>query len=578
MSLQVKGLPEIPEETVRVARSAFPKGSLAISVRDRLGEVFADEPFVEAFGVRGAPGLPPALLSLVTVLQFAEDLTDRQAAAMAVRAIDWKYAIGMELGATGFDDSVLARFRARLVEHGMERVVFDRLLDWCRGQGLVGAGGRQRTDSTHVISAVRDLNRLELAGESVRAALEALAVVAPAWLAETVNVPELALRYGERVNGWKMPSSKVKRDRVATVFGQDAFALLRAVWAPGAPPVLRALEPVALLRRITVQTYLVTVDTRGREVVRKREADSDGVPPGHTRLASPYDPDARWAAKGEDLFWCGYKVHLTESCDASAEAEAEAEAGGESSPGRLPVRLITDVYTTDATVPDVNATAPVQENLATRGLTPGEYYLDAGYPSAALVRAARERGTTMVTPLRADTSPQARADTGYAKDAFRIDWKARQVRCPEGRTSSGWYPVRQHGHDAIVVDFARSDCRPCPAREQCTASRRGTRMLTLQPRELHQALTAARTEQKTETWQAKYALRAGIEGTVNQALDVTGIRWARYRGLPKVRLQHAFSATALNVIRLDAHWSAEGPPPALSRTSRLTRLSYRLTA
>ena len=98
MSLQVKGLPEIPEETVRVARSAFPKGSLAIGVRDRLGEVFADEPFVEAFGVRGAPGLPPALLSLVTVPQFAEDLTDRQAAAMAVRAIDWKYAIGMELG------------------------------------------------------------------------------------------------------------------------------------------------------------------------------------------------------------------------------------------------------------------------------------------------------------------------------------------------------------------------------------------------------------------------------------------------------------------------------------------------
>ena len=222
--------------------------------------------------------------------------------------------------------------------------------------------------------------------------------------------------------------------------------------------------------------------------------------------------------------------------------------------------------------------APVQENLATRGLAPGEHYLDAGYPSAALVRAASEQGITMVTPLRPDTSPQARADTGYAKDAFRIDWKARQVRCPEGRTSSGWYPVRQHGHDAIVVDFARSDCRPCPAREQCTASRRGTRMLTLQPRELHQALTAARTEQKTDTWQAKYALRAGIEGTINQALDVTGIRRARYRGLPKVRLQHAFSAAALNVIRLDAHWSTEGTPPALSRASRLTHLSYRLTA
>ncbi|WTZ89115.1 transposase (plasmid) [Streptomyces sp. NBC_01384] len=414
MSLQVKGLPEIPEETARVAWSAFPKGSLAMSVRDRLGKVFADELFAEAFGVRGAPGLSPALLSLVTVLQFTEDLTDRQAAAMAVRAIDWKYAMGMELSATGFDDSVLARFRARLVEHGMERLVFDRLLDWCREQGLVGAGGRQRTDSTHVISAVRDLNRLELAGESVRAALEALAVVAPVWLAETMNVPELALRYGGRVSGWKLPSSQVKRERLATVFGQDALALLRAVWAPTAPPVLRTLEPVALLRRITVQTYLVTTDARGREVIRKREAEQDGVPPGHLRLASPYDPDARWAAKGEDLFWCGYKIHLTESCDTPPEVEVEVEAGGGPSPVRLPLRLITDVHTTDATVPDVNATAPIQENLAMRDLTPGEHYLDAGYPSAALIQAAATQHITMVTPAPPDTSPQARTDTGYA--------------------------------------------------------------------------------------------------------------------------------------------------------------------
>ncbi|MFJ3251246.1 transposase, partial [Streptomyces sp. NPDC088770] len=290
--------------------------------RDRLGEVFADEPFTGAFGRRGAPGLPPAVLSLVTVLQFAENLTDRQAAAMAVRAIDWKYAIGAELTDTGFDATVLSRFRTRLVEHGMERVVFDRLVDVCREQGLVGAGGKQRTDSTHVISAVRDLNRTELAGESVRAALEALAVAAPGWLADAVDVPELAHRYEERVNGWTMPSSKSKRDRLAVVFGQDALALCRAVWAPGAPGWLREIEPVAFLRRMLVQTYYVSTDARGREVIVKREADKEGVPPGHLRLASPYDPDARWAAKGDDLFWLGYKVHLTETCDTPTEAEA----------------------------------------------------------------------------------------------------------------------------------------------------------------------------------------------------------------------------------------------------------------
>jgi transposase len=569
MSLQPKGLPEIPEQTVAVARAALPQGSLAMRVRDRLGEVFADEPFAGAFGVRGAPGLSPGVLSLVTVLQFTENLTDRQAAAMAVRAIDWKYAIGAELTDTGFDATVLSRFRTRLAGQGMERVVFDRLLEVCRDQDLLGPGGKQRTDSTHVISAVRDLNRTELAGESVRAALEALAVAAPVWLADAVHVPELAHRYEERVNGWTMPSSKTKRDRLAVVFGQDALALCRAVWAPGAPGWLREIEPVAFLRRMLVQTYYVSTDARGREVIVKREADKAGVPPGHLRLASPYDPDARWAAKGDDLFWLGYKVHLTETCDTPAEAEAEAEA--------LPLRLITDVFTTKASVPDVKATGPVQQNLADRGLTPGEHYLDAGYPSADLIHDAARRGIAMVTPVPLDHSPQAKADAGFHKSAFRLDWKARQARCPQGRTSTGWFPVRQHGRDAIVVQFARTDCHACPVQEQCTTSARGTRILSLRPKELHKTLADARAEQATKTWRAKYALRAGIEGTINQALDVTGLRRARYRGLSKVRLQHAFSATAVNVIRLDAHWNSD-QPSLTPRTSRLTRLSHQLAA
>jgi hypothetical protein len=109
MSLQPKGLPPVPEQTAAVARAAFPHGSPAIRARDRLAEVFADEPFAEAFGVRGAPGISPGALGLVTVLQFAENLTDRQAAAMAVRAIDWRYGLGMELGDTGFDHAELTR-------------------------------------------------------------------------------------------------------------------------------------------------------------------------------------------------------------------------------------------------------------------------------------------------------------------------------------------------------------------------------------------------------------------------------------------------------------------------------------
>jgi len=569
MSMRPVGLPEVPEQTVMVARAAFPKGSLAIRVRDRLAEVFADEPFAEAFGVRGAPGLSPGALSLVTVLQFAEDLTDRQAAAMAVRAIDWKYALGVELTDIGFDASVLCRFRARLADNGMERVVFDRLLEHCKDAGLVAAGGKQRTDSTHVISAVRDLNRLELAGESVRAALEALAVAAPSWLAGQIDVTEFAERYGPRIDGWKMPPSQTKRDRLAQVFGQDALALCRAAWAADAPAWIREIESVALLRQVLVQTYIIRSDARGRQVIKKRDAD-DGVPPGQLRLASPYDADARWAAKGDDLFWCGYKIHLTETCTTLIGTDADAGTG-------VMPNLITDVHTTDATVPDVKATAPIQYKLAEHGVKPSEHYLDSGYPSADLITKAMKQGVHMVTPVLLDRSAQAKAAAGFDKTAFTINWKTRQVRCPAGQTSSHWNPVKQHGKDAIVITFSVLTCRECPFQQQCTTSKLGRRMLTLRPEELHENLARARAEQKTDTWKNKYALRAGVEGTINQALDITGIRQARYRGLPKVRLQHAFSATALNIVRLDAHWTT-GPLDRTRRSSRLERLSYRLSA
>ncbi|WP_429195028.1 transposase [Kitasatospora sp. MAP12-15] len=483
--MRAAGLPEVLEQTALVAAAAFPKGKLAMRVRENLAEVFADEPFASAFGMRGAPGLSPGMLALVTVLQFAENLTDRQAAGMAVRAIDWKYALGLELTDPGFDFTELAKFRVRLVEHGMERLIFDRLVEHCRQDGLIEAGGKQRTDSTHVISAVRDLNRLELAGESVRAALEALATAAPTWLAQSVPVAEWELRYAARIDSWRLPSSKAKRERLAEVSGQDALALLHAAHAPGAPVWLRGNEAVQLLRRIFLQTYYVHTDARGREVVRKREAEVDGVPPGHLRLASPYDPHARWSAKGDELFWCGYKVHLTETCDDSPDGAA---AGART---RTP-NLITDVVTTASTAPDVTATAGIQQRLTERQVKPGEHYLDSGYPSADLHAAAAREGIAMITPLLADHSRQARAAEGFDKSAFRIDWTARQVRCPEGRTSTGWYPVQQHGHDAIVIEFACSDCGTCPSRDKCTTAARGNRMLTLRPRELHETVAAAR--------------------------------------------------------------------------------------
>jgi transposase len=591
MSMQPSPWPEPAPEVAAAVRAVYRRRQppLPVTIRDRLGELFGDGEFAAAFGTRGRPGWSPGRLALVTVLQMAENLTDRQAADAVREKISWKYALGLGLEDEGFDASVLAEFRARVVAHGLEQRALELLLEALTAEGLVKSGGRARTDSTHVISAVRDLNRLELAGESVRAAAEALAAAAPQWLAGVVDVADWAHRYGARIDSWRLPTSKTKRAELAVAYGRDAVALLRAIGAPRAPGWLRELPAVEVLRRVLVQNYLITTDARGREVIRMREAEVDGLPPGRARISSPYDSDARWAAKGEDLFWNGYKVHLTETCDEPTgdEPTGDDAAGGDAAggdaagdaPGAERPNLITNVATTDATVPDAMMTEPIHTALDQRGLLPGEHLLDSGYPSAELiVDSARRWGIALVSPLLADTSAQARAGEGYDRAAFGIDFDTRQATCPQGQTSARWHEVTQRGTAAVVIQFAADTCRPCPVRQRCTRSSlaRHGRQLTVPPREVHAAQTAARTEQATDDWQARYAARAGVEGTIGQAVAVTGLRRARYRGLPKTRLQHVFSAVALNFIRLDAYWN--GHPLDRTRTTHLSRLEVALAA
>ncbi|MFJ9004045.1 transposase [Streptomyces canus] len=193
------------------------------------------------------------------------------------------------------------------------------------------------------------------------------------------------------------------------------------------------------------------------------------------------------------------------------------------------------------------------EALADRGLLPAEHYLDSGCASAELIVGAQAAlGITLVTPLLTGTSHQYRENAGYQREAFAIDWDARRATCPQGATSRFWSPAKQKGRDVIVVRFDQSDCGPCPVRAECTNATRWGRQLTLRPRPLHELIHANHIAQEDQDWRAKDALRAGVEGSIRQAMAVAGIRRARYRGLGKTRLRHVYSAVALNLIRLDA--------------------------
>ncbi|MFE9751157.1 transposase [Saccharothrix saharensis] len=186
--------------------------------------------------------------------------------------------------------------------------------------------------------------------------------------------------------------------------------------------------------------------------------------------------------------------------------------------------------------------------------------MDAGYTAADLmIGARREYGIALLGPLRVDNSAQTWTGDGFGRAAFTIDWDRCQVVWPQGVRNTIWSECSERGRDSVVVRFPLTACQPCPVRPQCTRSTRSGRQLMMRARDVREAVERARTEQATDEWKQRYAIRAGVEGIIHQAVAVTGVRRNRYLGLPKTRLAHVFAATALNLIRLDAWWSGTSP-------------------
>jgi transposase len=514
-------------------------------MRDELGAIYDDHLFAPLFPARGQPAASPWRLALTTVMQFAEGLSDRQAADAVRSRIDWKYALSLELTDPGFDHTVLSEFRTRLVAGQAEQLLLDTVLARVRERGLLKARGRQRTDSPHVLGAIRVLNRLELVGETGRYALKSLAVVAPDWL-RAQGPPEWFDRYGTRIENYHFPKTTAAREALAVTMGADGRRLLQAVEAATDLPWLQAIPAVATWRRVWAEQY---TDPPGP--LRWREVKDRA--PAAELIASPDDVDARYCTK-RDLQWVGYQVHLPETCD----------------DGRP--HLMTQVLTTPATTPDCVMGPALHEALAARDLLPGTPLLDGGDGDAdLLVTGQIQHQIDVVGPTFGSYSHQRLAGQGYALSAFVIDWEAKQVRGPQGQTSGKWTPGRDVSGDPVVrIRVDRATCRACPARQACTWADEAPRQLTVRPQAQHEAIQAARQRQETAEFKAQYARRAGVEGTHAQGIRRCGLRQSRYRGLAKTHLQHLCTAVALNVVRLGEWWL--GTPQARPRRSPLAAL------
>ncbi len=340
-----------------------------------------------------------------------------------------------------------------------------------------------------MIAKVRGLSSLESVGESLRAALNELAEVEPDWLLAVIS-PDWFDRYVHRFELQRLPKGEQAQETLRRQVGEDSWHLLQAAMDEHAPQSVRTCPSLDLLQQVWNQHF-----ERVDGLIRWR--DGPAVESAE-RVISPYETDAR-ASRKRDTEWVGYKVHLTETC-------GEEEAA----------HLIVQAEITAATEQDVEETMSLLRDLQARDLVPEVRLVDSGYVSGEVLAKHAELGIELVGPLKQEGGWQH--ETGYGLSAFQVDWQQQQVRCPQGHLSQNWCPGRHNrGEEVIRVSFSAVTCQACPVKELCTKREKNKgRVLTLSPQPVSEARSRRRTEQDTPAFQQRYALRAGIEGSLSE--------------------------------------------------------------
>ena len=533
MSMKTHFPAEIPEETRRIVEPLLGEDSVYRLVGQEAEQMVGDEEFEAMYAEEGRPGVNAVVLAFITIFQFLEKLPDRAAATMAVMRLDWKYALRQGLSWEGFNYADLCNFRKRLLKHGQASVAFEQVLAYLRERGYVKGGGKQRTDSTHIIGAVMRLSRLEVVWESLRVALSALVSTDAPWTLRWLP-DSFVQTYSVRRSDFRLSQTEI--DQAFRQSGQDGYWLLSQVEQVGSP-ALKVLPEIVQLRRVWAEQFSRAAD--GSACLR---------PPGEAGgdvLNNPHDPEVRYGDKGSHQ-WVGYKLQVTESTDPASGAH-----------------FITDVAVTSTVEQDNEQLDAIQQRLAARHLLPGQQYVDQGYMSGDNLARSLKQGVDLRGIVREGNvtkSPQFRLSQ------FDIDIEQRTAHCPAGKQSVKWAKAKPDVKNLIAyqVSFGRQ-CRTCPffGPGLCT-DKPGGRHLSVSRH--HVRLQARRKEAETPAFRQEMHIRAGIEGSISEMVRAHGARRARYRGKAKNQLQAFFTATAANLKRLARLLHSAFAPPDPSPT------------
>jgi transposase len=520
VSLRNTPLPPIPEE-VRKAVKSRKKASPFIAFIDHVGEILEAADFTQMYSVLGQSAIHPGLLVLAVLLQHTEGLSDRQVSERIDDSLTWKYALRLGLHDSGWDPSIYSDFRQRLLNSDCSELILDRLLDIAAEMGLLDPS-KQRTDATHILSAARLMNRIELVHECVFDCINELLDEAPRFLIK-INKQEWHDRYFKmRPYNYQVPKTDIAKQRLADTVGADAKYILTKIEKFDDADHLNQLQSVQILRRVLDEQF---EDKDDGPSFRTK----DKLGPAGERLASPDDLDATCGSK-RGMTWLGSKAHFTETYGADKP------------------HLITNVKTTAAHVNDSLVLDEIHSELRSKGYKPKVHLVDAGYvDTLTLSKCEGKDEIDVLTRFVNGHSWQSKEGKGFDIDKFVIDWEAKSVTCPTGTASNSW--KSKGGDEGVInVSFPSDACKACPFKVDCTHS--SSRKLQFKARPVFDFLQECRERQNTPEFRAEYSNRSGSEGTVSQLVRRAKVRRSKYFTREKTHLNNVLSAAAINVIRM----------------------------
>jgi transposase len=427
----------------------------------------------------------------------------------------------LKLSEGGFHPTTLVYFRQRLIEHAKADLAMRAVLEALQKEGLVPKRSKQRLDSTHVLSAVRDLSALECVRETVRLALEEL----EARVAESERPDFWELfweRYVQSKLDYRAGQELLKNKHHQA--GEDCRRLLQ--WLEPMAPELRYGQQVELLREVFGQQYVV----KSAEVQAVKE-HAPGV------VCNPHDPDAQWSAKGqgkEKKSWVGYKVQVAESLPEEDSPKQRC--------------FITSIVTQKAIASDDPGLDEILRDQAASGLQrPSELYADGAYVSAARLQEAKNQGWELIGPAQPSAN-RSGLGSDFRIEAFDIDIAKRRARCPSGFLSTQCSRIKESKRQKVSFRLEWSyHCHNCSLRSQCVPAGQSHRTIVVG--QDHELLQERRRDQQSPQFKKQMRQRNAIEGTISELTRAHGLRRSRYRGFAKVELQNLFIGTACNIKR-----------------------------